>query len=60
MMYRRINSQFKQAKAFVQSILSLTPQQSNQRTDLVRDKFGLHKMIILVTSAGKVWYYFYS
>ncbi|XP_076174613.1 ER membrane protein complex subunit 1 isoform X2 [Ptiloglossa arizonensis] len=55
MMYRRINSQFKQAKAFVQSILSLTPQQSNQRTDLVRDKFGLHKMIILVTSAGKLY-----
>lgn len=54
MMFRRISSQFKQAKTFFQSILSFTPQQSNQRTDLVRDKFGLHKMIVLVTSAGKV------
>ena len=55
MMFRRVSSQFKQAKAFFQSILSLTPQQSNQRTDLVRDKFGLHKMIVLVTSAGKLY-----
>ncbi|XP_076628542.1 ER membrane protein complex subunit 1 isoform X2 [Colletes latitarsis] len=55
MMFRRVSSQFKQAKAFAQSVLSLTPQQSNQRTDLVRDKFGLHKMIVLVTSAGKLY-----
>ena len=55
MMFRRVSSQFKQAKAFFQSILSLTPQQSNQRSDLVRDKFGLHKMIVLVTSAGKLY-----
>ncbi|XP_076656001.1 ER membrane protein complex subunit 1 isoform X4 [Halictus rubicundus] len=55
MMIRRVGSQFKQAKAFVQSILSITPQPSNQRTDLVRDKFGLHKMIVLVTSTGKLY-----
>ncbi|KAK9303009.1 hypothetical protein QLX08_005182 [Tetragonisca angustula] len=55
MMFRRIGSQLKQAKTFLQSILSLTPQQSNQRMDLVRDKFGLHKMIVLVTSAGKLY-----
>lgn len=54
MMFRRVSSQLKQARTFFQSILSLTPQQSNQRTDLVRDKFGLHKMIVLVTSTGKV------
>ncbi|CAL7933905.1 unnamed protein product [Xylocopa violacea] len=55
MMFRRISSQFKQAKTFFQSMLSLTPQQSNQRSDLVQDKFGLHKMIVLVTSAGKLY-----
>ncbi|KZC03992.1 ER membrane protein complex subunit 1 [Dufourea novaeangliae] len=55
MMIRRVSSQFKQAKAFVQSVLSIIPQPSNQRTDLVRDKFGLHKMIVLVTSAGKLY-----
>ncbi|XP_012144585.1 ER membrane protein complex subunit 1 isoform X2 [Megachile rotundata] len=55
MIFRRISSQFKQAKAFFQSILNFTPQQSNQRTDLVRDKFGLHKMIVLVTSPGKLY-----
>ncbi|XP_076287605.1 ER membrane protein complex subunit 1 isoform X2 [Lasioglossum baleicum] len=55
MMIRRVGSQFKQAKAFVQSILSITPQPSNQRSDLVRDKFGLHKMIVVVTSTGKLY-----
>ncbi|XP_078041863.1 ER membrane protein complex subunit 1 isoform X2 [Augochlora pura] len=55
MMIRRVSSQFKQAKAFVQSILSNPPQPSNQRTDLVQDKFGLHKMIVLVTSTGKLF-----
>ncbi|CAD1469229.1 unnamed protein product, partial [Heterotrigona itama] len=55
MMFRRVGSQLKQVKTFLQSILSLTPQQSNQRMDLVRDKFGLHKMIVLVTSAGKLY-----
>lgn len=54
MIFRRVSSQFKQAKAFFHSILNFTPQQSNQRTDLVRDKFGLHKMIVAVTSPGKV------
>ncbi|XP_015176654.1 PREDICTED: ER membrane protein complex subunit 1 isoform X1 [Polistes dominula] len=55
MMLRRTVSQFNQAKAFIQSMLDLVPQQSNQRTDLVRDKFSLHKMIVAVTSAGKIF-----
>lgn len=55
MMIRRITSQFNQAKAFVQSMLDLVPQQSHQRSDLVRDKFNLHKMIVAVTSAGKIY-----
>lgn len=55
MFLRRITSQINQAKAFFQTILDLVPQQSNQRIDLVQDKFGLHKMIVAVTSAGKLY-----
>ncbi|XP_012231716.1 ER membrane protein complex subunit 1 isoform X2 [Linepithema humile] len=55
MFLRRITSQINQARAFFQTILDLVPQQSNQRIDLVRDKFGLHKMIVAVTSAGKLY-----
>ncbi|XP_066599406.1 ER membrane protein complex subunit 1 isoform X2 [Prorops nasuta] len=55
MTIRRINSQFNQAKSFLQSLLDFDNQQFNQRTDLVRDKFGLHKMIVVVTSAGKLY-----
>lgn len=55
MMLRRITSQANQLKTFLQSVLGLDPPQSNQRADLVRDKFGLHKMIVAVTSCGKVF-----
>lgn len=54
MLIRRLSSQANQAKTFLQAILGLEQQQSNQRADLVRDKFGLHKMIVAVTSASKV------
>ncbi|KAL0117773.1 hypothetical protein PUN28_008875 [Cardiocondyla obscurior] len=55
MFLRRITSQINQARAFFQTILDLVPQQSSQRIDLVQDKFGLHKMIVVVTSAGKLY-----
>ncbi|XP_014469109.1 PREDICTED: ER membrane protein complex subunit 1 isoform X2 [Dinoponera quadriceps] len=55
MVFRRVTSQINQVRAFFHTILDLVPQQSNQRTDLVRDKFGLHKMIVAVTSAGKLY-----
>lgn len=55
MFLRRITSQINQARAFFQTILDLVPQQSNQRIDLVQDKFGLHKMIVAITSAGKLY-----
>lgn len=51
MMIRRISAQFHQ---FVSLFLTI-PQQSNQREDLVRDKFGLHKMIVVATTAGKLF-----
>lgn len=54
MFIRRISSQVHQAKSLIQSLLGIEPQQSSQRADLVRDKFGLHKMIVAVTSSGKV------
>lgn len=54
MLLRRLSSQANQAKALLQAALGILPQQNNQRADLVRDKFGLHKMIVAVTSAGKV------
>lgn len=54
MLIRRLSSQANQVKAFVQAALGLEPQQSSQRADLVRDKFGLHKMIVAVTSSNKV------
>ncbi|XP_015111319.1 ER membrane protein complex subunit 1 isoform X2 [Diachasma alloeum] len=55
MMTRRVTAQFNQLKSFLQSSFGVTPQASNQRADLVRDKFGLHKMIVVVTSAGKLF-----
>ncbi|XP_011347662.1 ER membrane protein complex subunit 1 isoform X3 [Ooceraea biroi] len=55
MFLRRITSQINQVRTFFQTILDLVPQQFNQRIDLVRDKFGLHKMIVVVTSAGKLY-----
>ena len=57
MMMRRLNSQANQARAFLQASLGLEQQQSDQRADLVRDKFGLHKMIIVATKAGKVIFF---
>ncbi|XP_063985411.1 ER membrane protein complex subunit 1 isoform X2 [Diachasmimorpha longicaudata] len=55
MMTRRVTAQFNQLKSFLQSSFGVTPQASSQRADLVRDKFGLHKMIVVVTSAGKLF-----
>ena len=54
MMIRRVSAQANQTKTSLQTLLGVIPQLSNQRADLVRDKFGLHKMIVVVTSAGKV------
>lgn len=54
MMTRRITAQMNQAKSMFQAAFDMNPQPSNQRADLVRDRFGLHKMIVVVTTAGKV------
>ncbi|XP_014216207.1 ER membrane protein complex subunit 1 isoform X2 [Copidosoma floridanum] len=55
MLIRRLTSQANQMKTFIESILGLEPLQSSQRADLVRDKFGLHKIIVAVSNAGKIF-----
>lgn len=51
---RRISAQANQAKTLLQTVFGVIPQLSSQRADLVRDKFGLHKMIVVATAPGKV------
>ncbi|KAE8738070.1 hypothetical protein FOCC_FOCC016445 [Frankliniella occidentalis] len=54
---RRLVSQALQLQHLVQAVLGLHEphQPSGQRADLVRDDFGLHKMIVLATKAGKLF-----
>jgi len=56
MLGRRLLSQAHQVQSFILSLLDV--QESEQprglRTDLVRDEFGLHKMIVVATAPGKV------
>lgn len=56
MFVRRISAQANQVKILLQTVFGVIPQLSSQRADLVRDQFGLHKMIVVATSAGKVSY----
>lgn len=53
---RRLVSQALQLQHLLQTMFGLQEpiQPSGQRADLVRDEFGLHKMIIVATKAGKV------
>ncbi|XP_054268217.1 ER membrane protein complex subunit 1 isoform X2 [Macrosteles quadrilineatus] len=56
MFTRRISSQLSQLQGLVMTVLGLKEQSSgNGRADLVRDDFGLHKIIVAVTSIGKVF-----
>lgn len=53
---RRISSQISHVKNLVLHILGLGPAPSKaQKAGLVRDDFGLHKMLVVVTSTGKVF-----
>lgn len=54
-MTRRFTSQYSQLKNLVLHVLGLgAPPSATQRAGLVRDDFGLHKMIVVVTASGKV------
>ncbi|XP_043271773.1 ER membrane protein complex subunit 1 isoform X2 [Venturia canescens] len=55
MFVRRISAQANQVKILLQTVFGVIPQLSSQRADLVRDQFGLHKMIVAATSAGKLY-----
>lgn len=56
MFVRRIASQLLQLQSLLLTVLGLREPTINSqgRADLVRDQFGLHKMIVAVTSVGKV------
>jgi hypothetical protein len=55
MIWRRLSSQLLQLRTIVLSIIGLGGHPSaNQQAGLVRDGFGLHKMIVVASSAGKV------
>lgn len=55
MFVHRLASQILQLRSLVLTILGLgEPPSAGQRAGLVRDEFGLHKMVVVVSSAGKV------
>lgn len=53
---RRLVSQTLQFQQLLQTVFGIGDpvQPVGQRADLVRDDFGLHKMIVVATKAGKV------
>lgn len=55
MFSRRLSSQMNQLQILLTTVLGgKTPQSQSQQAGLVRDEFGLHKMIVAVTKVGKV------
>lgn len=55
-MYRRLHSQYGMVKNIVLHVLGLAPPPSfSQRAGLVRDDFGLHKMMVIITKSGKLF-----
>ncbi|KAG5679078.1 hypothetical protein PVAND_008673 [Polypedilum vanderplanki] len=55
-MYRRLHSQYSTVKNIVLQVLGLgAPPSFSQRAGLVRDDFGLHKMMVIMTQSGKLF-----
>jgi len=57
MFVRRLFSQLQQLRTLFETVLGIieTPSEiTGTKSNLVRDQFGLHKIIVAVTSAGKV------
>lgn len=55
-MYHRLHSQYNVVKNIVLHVLGLGPPPSfSQRAGLVRDDFGLHKMMVIMTQSGKLF-----
>jgi ER membrane protein complex subunit 1 len=55
-MYRRLHSQYGMVKNIVLHVLGLGPPPSfSQKAGLVRDDFGLHKMMVILSESGKLF-----
>ena len=55
-LYRRLHSQYGTVKNIVLHVLGFGPPPSfSQRAGLVRDDFGLHKMMVIMTKSGKLF-----
>lgn len=55
-LYRRLHSQYGMVKNVVLHVLGLgAPPSFSQRAGLVRDDFGLHKMMVILTKSGKLF-----
>ncbi|XP_049962865.1 ER membrane protein complex subunit 1 isoform X2 [Schistocerca serialis cubense] len=56
MFVHRLISQTLQLRSFIMTLLGFgSPPSAGQRAGLVRDEFNLHKIIVVVTSVGKVF-----
>jgi len=59
MLVRRLFSQLQQLRILFATVLGINESPSEiigTNSNLVRDQFGLHKIIVAVTGAGKVIY----
>lgn len=57
MFVRRLFSQLQQLRTLFETVLGIIEipsETTGTKSNLVRDQFGLHKIIVAVTSAGKV------
>jgi hypothetical protein len=55
-LYRRLHSQYGQIKNILLHVFGLgQPPSFSQRAGLVRDDFGLHKMMVIMTKSGKLF-----
>jgi len=59
MLLQRLSSQWLQLQALLLTVLGITTGTPKGPSGLVRDEFGLHKLIVAVTSSGKVGYFIY-
>lgn len=52
---RRISSQISHIRNVLLTVFGFgAPPSASQKAGLIRDAFGLHKMIVIVTESGKV------
>lgn len=60
MLTRRLSSQVKQLQLLLFTVLGgKTHKSAAQEADLIRDEFGLHKIIVAATKTGTVSFIFY-